>query len=53
MYGFVLSLLFFGCVPCIAQNVPSQVHIAFAGKNNKTQKKSKISNIVIDILRPF
>ncbi len=34
MYGFVLSLLFFCCVPCIAQNIPSQVHIALAGRNN-------------------
>ncbi len=34
MYGFVLSLLFVSGITCIAQtNIPSQVHIALAGRN--------------------
>jgi hypothetical protein len=34
MYEFVLSIFLLCLVPSIAQNIPSQVHIALAGKNH-------------------
>jgi hypothetical protein len=33
MYECIFSLLLICCVHCIAQNLPTQVHIALAGKN--------------------
>ena len=47
MYEFVLSIFLLCLVPSIAQNIPSQVHIALAGKNHYRLADIKVTNWTI------